>query len=69
MPPTPTPIVIVITKSVAIVETSGNGGLDPITETIAIEDATTTIDPVTKTITIEAKVYVQPATGCLPPLV
>jgi len=38
VPPAPTPIVIAIEESVSVGDTSGNGGLDPITEAIAIED-------------------------------
>ena len=82
VPPTPTPIVIVITESVSVGEKSGNGGRDPITEDIAIEDSTSiidsitediaiedstsTIDPITETIKIEATVYGPSAPGCLP---
>ena len=60
VPPTPTPIVIVIEESVSVGETSGNGGLDPITEAIAIEDSTSTINPINETIEIEDQVYVEP---------
>jgi hypothetical protein len=60
VPPTPTPIVIVIEESVSVGETSGNGVLDPITEDIAIEDSTSTINPINETIAIEDQVYVEP---------
>jgi hypothetical protein len=60
VPPAPTPIVIVIEESVSVGETSGNGGLDPITEAIAIEDSTSTINPINETIEIEDQVYVEP---------
>ena len=53
VPPAPTPIVIVIEESVSVGETSGNGGLAPITEAIAIEDSTSTINPINETIAIE----------------
>ena len=80
VPPTPTPIAIFIEESVSVGETSGNGGLDqiteditikdsistidPINETIAIEDSTSTINPINETIAIEDQVYVEP--GMLP---
>ena len=38
VPPAPTPLVIVIEESVSVGDESGNGRVDPITETIAIED-------------------------------
>ena len=76
VPPAPTPIVIVIEESVSVGETSGNGGLDqiteaitiedsistinPINETIAIEDSTSTINPINETVSIEDQVYVEP---------
>jgi len=60
VPPIPTPIVIVIEESVSVGETSGNGGVDPITETIAIEDSTSTINPINEIIAIKDQVYVEP---------
>ena len=39
-PPTPTPIAIFIEESVSVGETSGNGSLDPMNETIEIGDST-----------------------------
>ena len=60
VPPAPTPIVIVIEESVSVGETSGNGGLDPITEAITIEDSISTINPINETIAIEDQVYVEP---------
>jgi len=60
VPPAPTPIVIVIEESVSVGETSGNGGLDQITETIAIEDSISTINPINETVAIEDQVYVEP---------
>ena len=60
VPPAPTPIVIVIEESVSVGETSGNGGLDPITESIGIEDSTSTINPINETIAIKDQVYVEP---------
>jgi len=53
VPPTPAPITIVIEESVSVGETSGNGGLDPITEAITIEDSISTINPINETIAIE----------------
>ena len=53
VPPAPTPIVIVIEESVSVGETSGDGGLNPITEAIAIEDSTSAINPMTEAIAIE----------------
>jgi hypothetical protein len=53
VPPTPTPIVLVIEESVSVGETSGNGSLDSITEDIAIEDSTSATDPINETIGIE----------------
>ncbi len=64
VPPAPTPIVLVIEESVSVGETSGNGGLDPITEAIAIKDSISTINPIHETIAIEDQVYVEP--GMLP---
>ena len=80
VPPAPTPIMIVIEESISVGETSGNGGLDsiteaieieeststinPITEAIAIEDSISTINPINETIAIEDQVYVEP--GMLP---
>jgi len=64
VPPAPTPIVIVIEESVSVGDASGNGGVDPITETIAIEDSISTINPINETIAIEDQVYVEP--GMLP---
>ena len=60
VPPTPTPITIVIEESVSVGETSGNGGLDQITEAITIEDSISTINPINETIAIEDQVYVEP---------
>ena len=52
-PPTPTPIAIFIEESVSVGETSGNGSLDPMNETIEIGDSTSTIDdPMNETIEI-----------------
>jgi len=47
VPPAPTQIAIVIQEFVSVGEISGNGGLDSMTEAIAIEDSTSTIDPIT----------------------
>jgi hypothetical protein len=60
VPPAPTPIVIVIEESVSVGETSGNGGLDQITEAITIEDSISTINPINETVSIEDQVYVEP---------
>ena len=60
VPPAPTPIVIVIEESVSVGETSGNGGLDQITEDITIEDSISTINPINETVSIEDQVYVEP---------
>jgi len=53
VPPAPTPIMIVIEESISVGETSGNGGLDSITEAIEIEESTSTINPITEAIAIE----------------
>jgi hypothetical protein len=57
VPPTPTPIAIVIEESVSVGETSGNRGLDPITESIGIEDSTSSIDQLNETIVIGDSTY------------
>ena len=60
VPPAPTPIMIVIEESISVGETSGNGGLDSITEAIEIEESTSTINPINETIAIEDQAAVEP---------